>query len=345
MVAQPGTDDFAAALPKAEIHLHLEGAIDLETVAWLRRQRGERDDADLRLRLAGLYAHRDFRHFLQNYRDLCAELRRPEDFSVAVAALCGRLAGDGVRFAEVMCSPLIFTRQGLPIGEIMGAVREAARRGEEQHGVALRFLFDGVRQWGIGAFEELVEMAQACRAAGVIGVGVGGDESSLPTAAFAGAMREARRLGLHTVIHAGEFDGPRSVWEAIEVLEVERIGHGIRSIEDDVLVRTLAGRGVPLECCPTSNVRTGVVRSWAAHPLARLHRAGVRVTVNSDDPALFGTTLSGEWRVLESRLGLSRPEAVQIGLQTIEATFLEPEARRRLADQLRDAARRQGVEI
>lgn len=343
MVGHPGTDDFAAALPKAEIHLHLEGAIDLETIVWLRRQRGDRDDSDLRLRLAGLYAHRDFLHFLQNYRALCAELRRPEDFAAVVAALCARLARDRVRVAEVMCSPLIFTRQGMPIGEIMGAVSEAARRGEEEHGVVLHFLFDGVRQWGVEAFEELVRMAVDCRAAGVIGVGVGGDERALPTAAFGAAMREARRLGLHTVIHAGEFDGPRSVWEAIDDLGVDRVGHGIRAVEDDVLVQTLARRGIPLECCPTSNVRTGVVRSWDDHPIARLHAAGVRVTVSSDDPALFDTTLSEEWRLLESRLGLSRRDVVQIGLQTIEATFLEPGARQRLARELRRAAARQGV--
>jgi adenosine deaminase len=343
VVGDPGTEDFTTTLPKAEIHLHLEGAIDLETIVWLRRQRGERDEGDLRLRLAGLYSHRDFVHFLQNYRSLCAELRRPEDFATVVAALCARLARDSVRFAEVMCSPMIFTRQGMPIGEIMGAVSEAARLGEKEHGVVLRFLFDGVRQWGIGAFEELVTMAVDCRRAGVIGVGVGGDERSLPTAAFGATMREARRLGLHTVIHAGEFDGPRSVWEAIDELEVERVGHGIRAVEDDVLVKTLARRGIPLECCPTSNIRTGVVRSWADHPIPKLHQAGVRVTINSDDPALFGTTLSEEWQLLVSRLGLSRRDVVQIGLQTVEAAFLEPNARRRLADELRSAALRQGV--
>jgi len=336
----PGTDDFVAALPKAEIHLHLEGAIDLDTIVWLRRQRGERDDADLKLRLAGLYAHRDFLHFLQNYRALCAELQRPQDFAAVVAALCHRLARDRVRCAEVMCSAMIFTRRGMPIDEIMGAVSEAARRGEEEHGVALRFLFDGVRQWGIAAFEELVEMALGCRAAGVIGVGIGGDERSLPTAVFGPAMREARRLGLHTVIHAGEFDGPRSVWEAIDDLGVERVGHGIRAVEDDLLVATLARRGIPLECCPTSNVRTGVVGSWKEHPIARLHAAGVRVTVNSDDPALFDTTLSDEWRLLQSRLGLTRPDVEQIALQTIESTFLPVEERRRLVDEFRKTAAR-----
>jgi adenosine deaminase len=345
VVGQTGTDDFAIALPKAEIHLHLEGAIDLDTIVWLRRQRGEQDESDLRLRLAGLYAHRDFLHFLQNYRALCAELRRPDDFAAVVAALGARLARDRVRYAEVMCSPIIFTRQGMPIGEIMSAVSEAARGVEKEHDVVLRFLFDGVRQWGVAAFEELVNMAVEYRDAGVIGIGIGGDERSLPTAAFGAAMREARRLGLHTVIHAGEFDGPRSVWEAIDDLEVERVGHGIRAVEDDLLVKTLADRGIPLECCPTSNVRTGVVGSWDDHPIAALHAAGVRVTVNSDDPALFDTSLAQEWRLLESRLGLSRRDVVQIGLQTIEAAFLEPDARVRLVDEFRDAAVRHGVSV
>ena len=342
MVGHPGTDDFVAALPKAEIHLHLEGAIDLDTIVWLRRQRGERDEPDLKLRLAGLYAHRDFLHFLQNYRALCAELRRPSDFAAVVTALCARLARDGVRYAEVMCSPMIFTRQGLPLDEIMAASSAAARRGAEEHGVVLRFLFDGVRQWGVGAFEELIAMALECRAAGVIGVGIGGDERSLPTGVFGPAMREARRLGLHTVIHAGEFDGPRSVWEAIDELGVERVGHGIRAVEDGVLVKTLARRGIPLECCPTSNVRTGVVGSWSEHPIVRLHAAGVRVTVSSDDPALFATTLSDEYRLLQSRLGLARQDVEQIALQTIEAAFLEPGERARLVAEFRHAVAQQG---
>jgi aminodeoxyfutalosine deaminase len=153
-------------------------------------------------------------------------------------------------------------------------------------------------------------------------VGIGGDERALPTASFEPVFREARRLGLRTTIHAGEFDGPRSVWEAVEVLEVERIGHGIRAAEDAVLLEMLRSRAVPIECCPTSNLATGIVRSWEAHPIRDLVNAGCRVTVSSDDPAMFGTTLSGEWRALETRLGFSPARVLAIARSTARATFL-----------------------
>jgi len=319
----PEGPEFARAVPKAEIHLHLEGSIDLETLIRIRRARGDPSGPGERKRLGALYRHRDFLHFLQNFRALCAELRRPEDFGLAAAALSERLQADAARYAEVLCSPQIFTRAGLQVEEIMDAASGAARKRAAEGGPRLRFLFDGVRQFGIGALEELVEMAAECRRFDVVGLGVGGDERALPTSAFAPVFREARRLGLRTTIHAGEFDGPRSVWEAMEVLEVERIGHGIRAAEDAVLVRSLRDYGLPLECCPTSNVRTGVVRGWESHPIRTLHAQGVAVTVNSDDPALFGTSLAGEWQALETRLGLSREQVLAIGVRTVRAAFLD----------------------
>jgi adenosine deaminase len=323
--------------PKAEIHLHLEGSVDLDTLLALRQERGEPAGPAERARLQTLYAHRDFPHFLQNFRGVCAELRRPADFARAAAALSERLERDGARYAEVFCSPSIFAASGPPADEILDAVSGAARRRAAVGGPRMRFLLDGVRQFGIGAQEELVRLADACRRFDVIGVGLGGDERALPTAAFAPAYREARRLGLRTTVHAGEFDGPRSVWEALEVLQAERIGHGIRALEDRELVRVLARRGTPLECCPTSNLRTGVVRSWEEHPIPALHRAGVAVTVNSDDPALFGSALADEWSVLSRRLGLGEEEVLAIGLRTVRATFLPAGEREELARALERA--------
>ena len=340
---EPERADFAASVPKAEIHLHLEGSIDLETLTRLVGSRGTLAGSGAQRRLAALYEHRDFRHFLENYRAVCGAIRRPQDFALVTGALSARLQAENVRYAEVMCAPSIFTRQGIPVTEMMHAVSSTARRAEAAGGPRIRFLFDGVRQWGVGALEELVEMAVACRSHDVIGVGMGGDEQSQPTAAFAPVYREARRLGLHTVVHAGEFDGPRSVWEALEVLEVERIGHGIRAAEDAALVRALARYRTPLECCPTSNIRTGVVPGWDRHPIPALLESGVLVTVNSDDPALFGTSIAGEWRALETRLALSREEVLRIGLNTIEASFLDPETRRKTADAARRGAAAFGV--
>lgn len=332
----PGGD----LLPKAEIHLHLEGSIDLETLVTLRARRGDDHGPEARRGLGALYRHRDFRDFLAHFRDLCAELQAPDDFALATSRLAARLRRDNVRHAEVMCSVGIFARRGLPPAEILDAVGAAAAEAERAGGPRLRFLLDGVRQWGPAAMEELVEIAAAARGTRVIGIGMGGDESAWPAEAFADVFRAARALGLRTTVHAGEFDGPRSVWQAIEVLEVERIGHGIRALEDTELVRTLVRRRLPLECCPTSNLRTGVAASWETHPVAALHRAGAFVTVNSDDPALFGTTLGDEWRALGGPMGLARDDARRIGRNTIEAAFLDAAERAALLAAYDEAAAR-----
>jgi aminodeoxyfutalosine deaminase len=340
---ESGVTDRFALIPKAEIHLHLEGSVDLDTLLVLRSRRGDPAGPEARRGLSRLYRHGDFRTFLGNYRDLCAEIGCPDDFGVITDALSRRLQQDNVRYAEVMCSPMIFTRRGFPLDEIMEAIAGAARRREGEGGPTLRFLFDGVRQWGAGALEELVLMAAASRAQGVIGIGIGGDETACPARDLAASFREARRLGLRATAHAGEFDGPRSVWEAIDMLEVDRVGHGIRAVEDPELLSVLARRRVPLECCPSSNLATGVVRSSGAHPIVTLVAAGVRVTVNSDDPALFGTTLSAEWGLLAGRLGLGDAGAYEVGRTTVECSFLEEAPKQLLLDEMSRAAALSGI--
>jgi adenosine deaminase len=201
-----------------------------------------------------------------------------------------------------------------------------------------------VRQLGVRAQEDLVELAGRSRRYDVIGIGMGGDEKARPAAEFAGAYREARRIGLRTTVHAGEFDGARSVREALDHLQVERIGHGVRAVEDPDLVRELAARGIPIDCCPTSNLRTGVVRSWADHPLPRLLAAGVRVTINSDDPALFGTSLVGEWEAARARLGMTPGAVVGLGLQTVAASFQPQAEKDLLLAGMRAAAAREGID-
>lgn len=344
MSEERGRRAFARDFPKAEIHLHLEGSVDLDTLVGLIRGRGRAVGPEERRELGRLYRHRDFPHFLENFRDLCALLLRPEDFALIASALSERLRRDGVRYAEVFCSPTIFARSGgVPAAEILDAVSGAARAGEKRGAPRMRFLLDGVRQFGVRALEDLVRAAADCRRYGVIGIGMGGDEKALPTGDFAAPYREARRLGLRTTVHAGEFDGPRSVWEALEVLEVERVGHGIRAAEDPELVSLLRRTGVPLECCPTSNLMTGVVRRWEDHPIRALHRAGVAVTVSSDDPALFGTSAAGEWQVLQERLGLSPEEVLAIGMRTARSAFMPEGDRTELLDAMRREAARSGI--
>lgn len=321
---------IGAELPKAEIHLHLEGSIDLDTLIAIRARRKKVTGEGERKRLQSLYRHDGFVDFLGHFATLCEEVTGPEDLALAATGLAERLAAQRVRHADVMCSPGIFVRRGLPTDEILDAVLEASAAAQAGGGPRLRWILDSVRQWGPRAFEPLVEQAARFRPRGVVGVGIGGDESSWGAQDFAMAYREARRLGLRTTAHAGEFSGPASVWEAIDVLGVDRIGHGIRSVEDETLLQRLAERRIPLECCPTSNIATGIVTDWEHHPIPRLYRAGVFVTVGSDDPAMFGTSLQQEWDVLHQRLGLSSDDVIRIGRNTIEAAFLEEGERRAL---------------
>lgn len=329
-----------AEFPKAEIHLHLEGSIDLETLVAIRARSRRTTGEGERNRLASLYTHDGFVDFLRHFATLCEEVSGPEDLALAATRLSERLAAQKVRYAEVMCSPGIFVRRGLPTDEILDAVLEASAAAHARGGPRLQLILDSVRQWGPRSFEPLVEHAARFRLRGVVGVGIGGDESAWGAQDFAMAYREARRLGLRTTAHAGEFSGPASVWEAIEVLGVDRIGHGIRSVEDETLVQHLAERRIPLECCPTSNLATGVVTGWESHPVPRLLRQGCFVTVGSDDPAMFGTSIGQEWDVLHRRLGLSSEEVIRVGRNTIEAAFLEEAERRALLREFDRAAER-----
>ena len=331
---------FGAELPKAEIHLHLEGSIDLDTLVAIRgRQRKRTGEGELK-RLEALYRHDGFVDFLVHFGALCGELAAPEDLALAATRLSERLAAQKVRYAEVMCSPGIFARRGIPAGEILDAVLEAGVAAQTRGGPRLQWILDGVRQWGPAAFEPLVEHAAAFKSRGVVAVGLGGDESAWSAKEFAMAYREARRLGLRTTAHAGEFSGPASVWEAIEILQVDRIGHGVRAVEDERLLRLLAQNRMPLECCPTSNIRTGVVRDWADHPIPQLVRAGAFVTVGSDDPAMFGTTILGEWDILHRRLGLSAEEVLGVARRTFEAAFLEDAGKKALLSEFDRSAER-----
>lgn len=241
------------------------------------------------------------------------------------------LKRQGVVAAEVFFTPIIFTRRGLPFLELFQAIEETAIRESKRGGPDLNWILDGVRQWGPRGFEELMECAQAVRKR-ILGIGVGGDEGALPTRQFLPFFEEARRLGLHTVAHAGEFCSARSVSEAVETLGAERIGHGFRAMEDPGVVRLLKRRGIPLEVCPTSNLRTRVIRRWRDHPLPRMIEAGLRLSLNSDDPGLFKTSLLQEYRSAHRRMGLGAETLYQRHRDGIQASFLSANRKRELLE-------------
>ncbi len=288
------------ALPKAELHLHLEGAAGPETLCEIA--------PGLTLEEArGRCRFSNFDEFLQAFKWVHSCLKRPEHFALALRRLLERLCAEGVRYAEINVSAGVILWRGLPLDEFFPAMAEEAERGP----LPVRFIFDAVRQFGLDHVQATAEAAVRWAHRGVAGFGVGGDEARGPARLYAEVFEYVRGHGLAALPHGGETTGPESVWEALGC-GARRIGHGIRAIEDPALVEELRRRDVALEICITSNVRTGAVRSLDEHPVRRLFEAGVPVVLNTDDPALFETTLVREYELARDVFGFTDEELRQV---------------------------------
>lgn len=307
-------------MPKAEIHVHLEGATDAATIWELAR----RNHVSLPVRSPeewqALYEFRNFEHFIEIYLLATHCMQTPEDFAFMVERFIQKQTEHNVRYCEVFLSASQIEGK-FPADEFFAALSESARMGEARHGVRVRFIPDISRHEPEMA-RGVLDFTLAGKEKGIfIGLGLGGKEIGYPPEMYADIFAEARRQGLHVVAHAGETDGPASVRGAIESLHAERIGHGVRAIEDPRLVEYLAESQIPLEVCPCSNYRLKVVPADQPHPIRALLDAGVNVTVNSDDPAMFSTDLTNEYALLAGQ-GFSWDELWKLNLNTLEATFL-----------------------
>lgn len=320
-------------IPKVELHVHLEGAIPHDALFELIRKYGGDPDVPDVAALERRFAYRDFPQFIAAWEWKNGFLREYEDFTWIAERTARDMAAQRILYAEMFFSPSIFARRGLVVQELARAVRTGLDR---VAGVEVALIADLVRDYGPGAELETLARLREVGDLGVIGIGIGGSEHEFPPAPFAPLFEEARAMGFHTTAHAGEAAGADSVWDAILRLKVERIGHGTRAIEDPGLVLHLAERRIPLEICPFSNVRTGVVAHPAAHPIRRYIAAGVPVTVGTDDPRMFQTTLADEYRLLESECGFSPEEIRELILAGIEASWLPVERKWALAKAVRE---------
>jgi adenosine deaminase len=297
----PGRDALAflrrfAAAPKVELHLHLEGAFPAATLVRLSSRSPKPifpDLASVRARRRTLGSKEAFFGF---YRDVCRELRSPADYALAARGLLARLARENVRWAEVYVSPAVVEKLGLDWFDVKEALERAFREHEAKGRGRVRVLLDFVRHWGPEAAARVLDLQAERPWPRVVGFGLGGDETAFPARDFRDVYRRGRKAGLLPVVHAGEWAGPESVADALRFLSPVRIAHGIRAAEDAVLLRELARSGVVCDVCPTSNLRTGAVAKGKEHPLRRMLAAGVAVTLSTDDPGLFGTTLLEEFR-------------------------------------------------
>lgn len=327
--------DSHDAAPKVELHLHLEGAIPLDTLWSIVEAHGGDPAVPNREALVAKLAYRDFRHFIGAWTWMTGFLRTPEDFAAAAAAVAASLVEQGIVYAEASISPSDYTAHGISVEEIARAVRAGIDSVPDAH---INLIADLVRDPGPErAMETLSSVLAVAEEAGIIGITIGGSEQDHPPAPFAAVYERARDAGLHLTAHAGEAAGPESVWSALDDLGVERIGHGVRSIEDPRLLAHLVERQIPLEVCPTSNVRTGVVDDLAAHPVGRLVAAGAHVTISTDDPTFFHCRLADELRLVSEMTGVS---VRQLTLAAIRASWLDPGDQALLARRVDDFWRR-----
>ena len=288
------------AWPKAELHLHLEGSVEPETMQEI--------EPGLSLEeIRAIYRFTDFLGFLQSFKWVVERLRTPEHYAHITRRLLERLISQNVRYAEITLSAGVVLWKGQEFAPVYSAVRQAAG----EFDIEVRWILDAVRQFGVDAAMRVAELAAERVNDGVVAIGIGGDEARGPAQWFAGVYGVARSAGLTLTAHAGETTGPESIWAALDI-GAQRIGHGIRAIEDPVLLRELCDRQVPLEVCITSNVLTGSVASFEAHPVRRLYDAGVPIILNTDDPAMFATTLWREYDVAARHFGFSDTQLRQV---------------------------------
>lgn len=313
--------EFLAALPKVELHVHLLGSAAVDTVAELA---GARPDAGVPADPAELrryYRFTDFAHFVEVYTAVNKLVTSGAAMVRLVTGLGDQLAADNVRYAEVTVTPLSHLRMGIAAAELAEALAIGRRLVAERHRIHLNWVFDVSADDGVpGAFATL-DWILRYQPDGAVGFGLGGPELGAPRRLFRTAFEKARANGLHAVPHAGETSDAGEIWSAVRDLGAERIGHGIRAVTDRRALAYLAERNITLEVCPSSNVRTGAVRTLDEHPLPALLAAGVPITLGSDDPAMFGTSLNREYQLCHDRLGISVAALADLVAAGIDAAF------------------------
>lgn len=325
-MTDPATD-IAALIPKVELHVHLEGSIQPETLLRL----AERHDVALPARtveeMRALYEYTTFLHFLEIYQLCTRVLLTAEDFAEITYEFLQQQEEQNVRYSEVMVSLSDHLIRGVPAETVLEGVFEGQRRGERDFNTHMSVILDPGRQWP-EYVTQVSEIAVQYAGNGVIGFGIGGDEANFPPGLFVEDFARVRAAGLHRTAHAGEAAGAESMWGAARLLHAERLGHGVHAHDDPALFEFLREHRIAIDMCPVSNVKTGAVSDIAEHPIRSYLQGGLLVTVNSDDPPMFGTSITNEYRVLRDTLGFSEAELSQLSMNAIEASFLPEEEKR-----------------
>ncbi len=346
---RPATEisPFILSLPKAELHLHLEGSVDPPTLAELSRRHptplpaehnryGANPDSGRALSEAdvrALYQYKDFFGFLMAFKAVTERLRTPEDYELITYRLMQRLQQENVLHAEVYISVGVIHWRGQQFDAIFEGLERGRARGEQDFGISLLWIFDAVRHFGAEAAQRVAEEAVKYRPRHVVGFGIGGDERRGPPEWFREVYRYAAAHGLRLTAHAGESCGPESIWGALD-MGAERIGHGLTAIQDPKLMARLRQAQIPIEICLSSNLRTGCCASLTGHPLRKYFDAGLLVTLNTDDPAMFGTSLAQEYALAQHAFGFTDAELKALAANSFRAAFLPEQSKRKLLETL-----------
>ncbi len=334
-MSDPSLSGFIAGLPKAELHVHHVGSASPQIVAELAARHPGVVPADPEA-LARFFEFRDFAHFIEVYLAVVALLRTPEDIRLLTYEVARELAeGQRVRYAELTCTPYTSvlpheSDRGMPIEAYSEAIEDARLAAERDFGIRLRWIYDIPGESGLPAADATLDFALRHPTDGLIGFGLGGPEVGVPRPQFQPHFDAARAAGLRSVPHAGETTGPETVWDALRLLGAERIGHGTSAALDAVLLEHLAETGIALEVCPSSNVATRAVASLAEHPLRAFRDAGVTVTINSDDPPMFGTTLNREYEIAADLLDLDDSGVADLARAAVGASFASADVKAEL---------------
>lgn len=322
--------EFSQYMPKVELHVHLEGSIQPKTLLLLAERNkiklpfGNEND------IQDLYHFRDFKQFIENYWTITRCLCTAEDYQLIAYEFGRECHRQNILYSEVtfsMSTNMLST--GMPWQTIISALNSGREQAKRDFNVNWQWVFDIVRNLP-DSQADLTNIAIEAQTQGVVALGLGGSEAEYPPELFSGSFERARSAGLRLVPHAGEGAGPPSIWNAIDILHADRIGHGVRSIEDPRLMDVLRDSQIPLEICPTSNIALGIYSDYAQHPLRKLWDAGILVTVNSDDPPMFNTCLNREYQLLVEHFGFTVPELERVSLNALGTSFLSDHEKKSL---------------
>lgn len=325
---------FIAGLPKAELHVHHVGSASPRIVAELAAHHPDSRVPTDPEALADYFTFTDFGHFIEVYLSVVDLIRTPEDVRLLTFEVARDMARQNIRYAELTVTPFSSTRRGIPEQAFMEAIEDARKAAEAELGVVLRWCFDIPGEAGLESAEETARLAVDLRPEGLVSFGLGGPEVGVERPQFKPYFDRAIAAGLHSVPHAGETTGPETVWDALTHLRAERIGHGTSSVQDPKLLAHLAEHRIPLEVCPTSNIATRAVADIEQHPVREMVAAGVLVTINSDDPPMFGTDLNNEYAVAARLLALDERGLASLAKNAVEASYLDAAGKRTLAAEI-----------